>query len=444
MSGEIKENVTRRGIWLRLCFMIIMIVAFSMAEIIVFAVVAFQFLSSLITARTNDQLIRFGRNLARYIQQIVAYLTFATEDIPYPFMNWPDEPHEVGHHEEAHHEEALAEEDSNPPNEPAEAAGEVIEEDVAREADIVETPVTAESDEPEKPSEASGEEPQPEKPIDTITPETKTAETTQTAVFADGGAYQKFMGERSRLGGQQFVKLLDLPARLSWLDVGCGTGAFSAVILEDCDPSALIGIDSSEQQVAVAQTELGNAFASFRVSDATRLPFEVDSFDVAVSSYVLNYVPEKQRMMDEMARVVRPEGMVAVSVFDHAGGRMSTHPVWELIGKRDPAYREAEFEKRGWNITHPDALKAFFENAGLEDVTLDSIEIDESFTDFDEYWNSMTGSLPTSGMNLFLDALDQAGREEFKDELKSLVRAEPDGTIKAKSGSWVVRGKVPA
>ncbi|MDA1326597.1 MAG: DUF4389 domain-containing protein [Proteobacteria bacterium] len=144
MSGEIKENVTRRGIWLRLCFMIIMSAAFSIAEIIIFAVVAFQFLSSLITAGTNDQLIRFGRNLARYIQQIIAYLTFATEDVPYPFMNWPDEPHEEAPHEDAQAEDVLAEDD-----------GEVIEEDSASEADIVETPVATESDRPEEPPEPS-------------------------------------------------------------------------------------------------------------------------------------------------------------------------------------------------------------------------------------------------------------------------------------------------
>ena len=225
--------------------------------------------------------------------------------------------------------------------------------------------------------------------------------------------------------------------------MGCGTGAFSAVIMEDCDPSALIGIDRSEQQIAVAQTELGNAFASFRVGDATRLPFEVDSFDVAVSSYVLNFVPDKQRMMDEMARVVRPEGTVAVSVFDVAGGRQTSHRIWELIGERDKAYREAEFEKRGWNITHPEALTAFFENAGLEDVTVESMEIGENFSDFDDFWASST-SMPTSGVSLFINGLDPDDRDRFKAELKSRIPAEPDGAIKAKSGSWVVRGKVPA
>ena len=94
MSGDIKENVTRRSIWLRLVFMIVLSVAFNVAEIITFVVVVFQFLASLFTGQPNDRLTRFGRNLARYLQQITVYLTFGTEEAPFPFTPWPDEPHE--------------------------------------------------------------------------------------------------------------------------------------------------------------------------------------------------------------------------------------------------------------------------------------------------------------------------------------------------------------
>lgn len=90
----VKAHATRRSIWLRLIFMIILIIAFNVAEILTYAVLAFQFLASLVSGSPNDQLVRFGRNLARYQQQITTYLTFATEDKPFPFAPWPDEPHE--------------------------------------------------------------------------------------------------------------------------------------------------------------------------------------------------------------------------------------------------------------------------------------------------------------------------------------------------------------
>jgi hypothetical protein len=113
MSGNIKDNITRCGIWLRLLFMIILSMAYGVAEAVAFAVVVFQFVASLFTGKPNDHLARFGRNLARYFQQIIAYMTFATEEKPFPFMPWPDEPHE----------EPPAEEDSGQSTDKPENAG---------------------------------------------------------------------------------------------------------------------------------------------------------------------------------------------------------------------------------------------------------------------------------------------------------------------------------
>ncbi len=124
MSGDIKENVTRRGIWLRLVFMIVFSMAYSVAEIITLAVVVFQFLASLFAGKPNDRLAGFGRNLARYFQQITVYMTFATEQKPFPFAPWPDEPHE----------ETPVEEDSNQLNDKSENAGDAAGNDEAGEA----------------------------------------------------------------------------------------------------------------------------------------------------------------------------------------------------------------------------------------------------------------------------------------------------------------------
>ncbi len=124
MSGDIKANVTRRSIWLRLVFMIVLSVAFNVAEVITVAVVAFQFLASLFTGQANDRLARFGRNLARYLQQITVYLTFTTEEKPFPFTPWPDEPHE----------ESPVDEDSIRLNDKSGNAGDTTENDGAGEA----------------------------------------------------------------------------------------------------------------------------------------------------------------------------------------------------------------------------------------------------------------------------------------------------------------------
>ena len=91
MTDKLKDNITRPSIWMRLISMIILAIAFNIAEIVIFAVVVFQFLISLFTQEPNGQLVRFGNNLAVYLRQIVAFLTFATEEKPFPFSSWPDE-----------------------------------------------------------------------------------------------------------------------------------------------------------------------------------------------------------------------------------------------------------------------------------------------------------------------------------------------------------------
>jgi hypothetical protein len=99
--------------------------AYRVAEFVTFAVVVFQFFASLFTGKPNDQLTRFGRNLARYFQQITVYMTFATEEKPFPFTPWPDEPHE----------EPVVLEDGNHLNDKSEDARDATENDEAGDAE---------------------------------------------------------------------------------------------------------------------------------------------------------------------------------------------------------------------------------------------------------------------------------------------------------------------
>jgi hypothetical protein len=124
MSGNIKDNVTRSSIWLRLFFMIVLCIAYGVAELVTSAVVVFQFLASLFAGKPNDRMAHLGRNLAGYFQQITVYMTFATEEKPFPFAPWPDEPHE----------EASVEEDGNRLNGDTENTKDAAEDDAVGEA----------------------------------------------------------------------------------------------------------------------------------------------------------------------------------------------------------------------------------------------------------------------------------------------------------------------
>lgn len=89
MDKDTKANLSDRGTWMRLVYMFLFAVIFNVAEVVVGAVVVLQFLFKLFGGKANQRLRDFGGTAAAYLAEIVAFLTFHTEDMPYPFAPWP-------------------------------------------------------------------------------------------------------------------------------------------------------------------------------------------------------------------------------------------------------------------------------------------------------------------------------------------------------------------
>jgi hypothetical protein len=89
-SEQLKQNLTRSSTWVRLLFMIVFVAIYMITRIVFGAVVVFQFLWVLFTAETNKQLKELGQSLSTYTYQIMRYLSFNSEDKPFPFSaDWP-------------------------------------------------------------------------------------------------------------------------------------------------------------------------------------------------------------------------------------------------------------------------------------------------------------------------------------------------------------------
>jgi len=129
--------------------------------------------------------------------------------------------------------------------------------------------------------------------------------------FEDGAAYERNMGNWSQRAGSIFLDWLAAASDLKWIDVGCGNGAFTELLVERCAPVEVQGIDPSEGQLAFARTRPAARIAKFSRGDAMALPFPTDAFDVATMALVIPFVPEPIKGVAEMTRVVRPGGMVA-------------------------------------------------------------------------------------------------------------------------------------
>jgi ubiquinone/menaquinone biosynthesis C-methylase UbiE len=110
-------------------------------------------------------------------------------------------------------------------------------------------------------------------------------------LFTDGQAYERLMGRWSRLVAEDFLKWVDAPGNLGWLDVGCGNGAFTEELIARCAPAAVTGVDPSDDQLAYARTRPGAQMADFRVGDGQKLPFANDSFDAVAMALVVSFLP---------------------------------------------------------------------------------------------------------------------------------------------------------
>ncbi len=92
MSDNVKENIKSHATWLRALFMLLFAFIFHLAEVVLAVVVVFQLLVVIFTGQPNARLLRFGQDLGTFIYQIVRFLTYNSEDQPFPFGDWPEAP----------------------------------------------------------------------------------------------------------------------------------------------------------------------------------------------------------------------------------------------------------------------------------------------------------------------------------------------------------------
>jgi ubiquinone/menaquinone biosynthesis C-methylase UbiE len=261
--------------------------------------------------------------------------------------------------------------------------------------------------------------------------------TGQTIRFDDGAAYEQMMGIWSRSAGAVFLDWLAPPPGLRWIDVGCGNGAFTQLLAERCAPAEVQGVDPSEGQLAFARTRPAAQLAEFRLGDALALPFPADRFDAAVMALVLVFVPEPARGVAEMARVVRPGGMVAAYMWDMPGGGFPLEPLLaELRGSGLSSPRPPQLE-----ASRMETMRDLWKGAGLEHVETREITVHRTFAGFDDWWQT---SMKSPSLGPMLSALSAVDAEGLKTRVRARLPAAADGRITCAARANAVKGRVPA
>ncbi|MFQ3197090.1 MAG: hypothetical protein ACI8R9_002368 [Paraglaciecola sp.] len=90
MDEKTKATLTNLDTWKRGLFMVVFAIISGVAKLIVTLVAIFQFITLLFKGEANKAVIPFGQNLSTYLYQITLFLTFKTDEMPFPFLDFPD------------------------------------------------------------------------------------------------------------------------------------------------------------------------------------------------------------------------------------------------------------------------------------------------------------------------------------------------------------------
>lgn len=250
-----------------------------------------------------------------------------------------------------------------------------------------------------------------------------------------GSPYERYVGRWSRKVAPLFLSWLNIPNGQRWLDVGCGTGALCAAIVDRCSPSSVTGVEPSEGFRKTAKEHLAGR-AVLHQGTATAIPLGDSAVDVVVSGLVLNFVPEPRAALFEMARVAGKGGTIAAYVWDYAGKMELMRYFWDAAAELDPTAAKMDEGVR-FPICRPEALESLFADSGLEGIEVKAIDISTLFADFNDYWQPFLGGqgpAPAYAMSL-----DETTRARLRDRIRERLPIGANGSISLTARAWAAR-----
>jgi SAM-dependent methyltransferase len=246
-----------------------------------------------------------------------------------------------------------------------------------------------------------------------------------------GNAYDRFMGRYSRELAAPFADFANVEAGQRVVDVGCGSGVLTAELARRVGAEHVAGADPSPLLDACAERVPG---ADLKQAAAEDLPWPDDSFDAALAQLVVHFMDDPGAGIAEMARITRPDGVVAACTWDFSGGMKLLGTYWAAARALDPG---AESESSAFDEAGLDAL---WRQAGLAGIEVDALVVSSRYADFDELWQTFLLGVGPAGRHLASQPPERqaALRAEYSSRL-----GEPDGAFTLDARAWAVRGRVP-
>jgi SAM-dependent methyltransferase len=230
-------------------------------------------------------------------------------------------------------------------------------------------------------------------------------------------AYASFMGRYSEQLAAPFADFAGVAAPARALDVGCGPGALTAVLVDRLGDDWVAGVDPSPSFAAAAAARFPDV--DVRRAPAEELPFDDDTFDVVLAQLVVHFMTDPLRGLAEMVRVARPGATVAACVWDYAGRRSPLDPFWAAAHDVTPGIRD-ETGLAGARAGH---LAQLYAAAGLPDADSGELAVEVRCPTFDDWWEPYTLGVGPAGLHVASLPPEQRGR--LRDRCRELLPAPP-------------------
>jgi SAM-dependent methyltransferase len=214
------------------------------------------------------------------------------------------------------------------------------------------------------------------------------------------------------------------------LDVGCGPGVLTDVLVRRYGAKRVDAIDPTPGFVEAARARLPGV--DVRLGTAEELPYADGSYEVAFAQLVVHFMRDPVRGLSEMARVARG-GLVAACVWDHGGGRGPVSTFWDCARQLDPEARRDADAAPG---SHEGDLTRLFGDAGLSDVVEGTLSVTIRLASFEDWWAPYEEPVGSVGDYLGTRSADQVA------ELKELCRSRvPEGPFDVTAVAWTAIGR---
>ena len=244
-------------------------------------------------------------------------------------------------------------------------------------------------------------------------------------------AYGRYMGRYSEPLAVELADAAGVAPGQRALDVGCGPGGLTAVLVERLGSDHVAALDPSASFVEAARTRLPGV--DIRLASAESIPFDDDSFDVALAELVVHFMSDPVAGITEMARVTKPGGTIAACVWDHTGDTGALSPFWKVVRTFDP---DADDES-GLAGAREGQLASIFGAAGLRDIRSMTLTVHVDWTGFDEWWEPFTFGVGPAGA--YVKSLDDDRREALR---RACAASLPTGPFTIDASAWTAIGTV--